>query len=413
MTNVKNIKKLSELELKRNLKTSWHDQYKDSAWIFVGGLPYDLTEGDVISVFSQYGEVVNLNLVRDKATGKSKGFCFLCYEDQRSTVLAVDNLNGIKLLSRTIRVDHVADYKPPKDSDKLDEETQKLHAEGCAPLQSGLPIKREEEKKNKSKSKAKKEKKRKRKKKKKKQVSSSEESSTDNSNSDSGSESDANSEDSVASARNKKHKHSSKKGAKKRKKKLKVTSDSDTSVENETIRESREKRRKLVEKIKTLEAALNYTRKAAKKSSVSEESSSKSRPQDLVEKAHDEHHSRKIEKNSDGHKSEKNFSSERGDKEKNHYQENGTLDKKSNYDSMSRRQERVGGEVAERDDRRWKRSDDTSASRDRDRFRPQERSRDRDRDWDHNRVRPRDRERFTRDRDRDNRWDRGQDRYRR
>jgi RNA recognition motif-containing protein len=45
----------------------------------------------------RYGEVVNLNLVRDKATGKSKGFCFLCYEDQRSTVLAVDNLNGIKV----------------------------------------------------------------------------------------------------------------------------------------------------------------------------------------------------------------------------------------------------------------------------------------------------------------------------
>lgn len=412
MTNVKNIKKLSEHELKRNLKTSWHDQYKDSAWIFVGGLPYDLTEGDIICVFSQYGEVVNLNLVRDKATGKSKGFCFLCYEDQRSTVLAVDNLNGIKLLNRTIRVDHVADYKPPKDSDKLDEETRKLHAEGCAPLQAALPIKHEEEKKSKSKSKAKKEKKRKRKKKK-KQVSSSEESSSDDSNSDSESESDANSEDSVANPRNKKHKHSSKKSAKKRKKKLKVTSDSDTSVENETIRESREKRRKLVEKIKTLEAALNYTRRAAKKSSVSEESSSKSRPEDSVEKSHIEHHSRKSEKNSDNRKSEKNVAHERVDKQKSHYQENGTLDKKSNHDSISRRQERVGGEVAERDDRRWKRSDDTSASRDRDRFRPQERSRDRDRDWDHNRVRPRDRERFTRDRDHDNRWDRGQDRYRR
>lgn len=52
-SNVKNIKKLSEHELKRSLKTSWHDQYKDSAWIFVGGLPYDLTEGDVVCVFSQ------------------------------------------------------------------------------------------------------------------------------------------------------------------------------------------------------------------------------------------------------------------------------------------------------------------------------------------------------------------------
>ena len=40
---------------------------------------------------------MNINLVRDKKTGKPKGFCFLCYENQKSTVLAVDNLNGIKV----------------------------------------------------------------------------------------------------------------------------------------------------------------------------------------------------------------------------------------------------------------------------------------------------------------------------
>jgi len=95
---MKNVTKLSEQELKSGNKTSWHDQYRDSSWIFVGGLPYDLTEGDIISVFSQYGEIVNLNLVRDKQTGKQKGFCFVCFEDQRSTVLAVDNLNGIKVV---------------------------------------------------------------------------------------------------------------------------------------------------------------------------------------------------------------------------------------------------------------------------------------------------------------------------
>lgn len=42
-------------------------------------------------------QIVSINLVRDKKTGKSKGFAFLCYEDQRSTILAVDNLNGIKV----------------------------------------------------------------------------------------------------------------------------------------------------------------------------------------------------------------------------------------------------------------------------------------------------------------------------
>ncbi|KAI8424465.1 hypothetical protein MSG28_002939 [Choristoneura fumiferana] len=126
MTNVKNVLKLSKNELTGNSKSSWHDQYKDSAWVFVGGLPYDLTEGDIICVFSQYGEVVNINLVRDKATGKSRGFAFICYEDQRSTILAVDNLNG-----RTVRVDHCEQYRAPNaDMSKVDELTAAIRQEG-------------------------------------------------------------------------------------------------------------------------------------------------------------------------------------------------------------------------------------------------------------------------------------------
>jgi RNA-binding motif X-linked protein 2 len=89
----------------------------DSAYIFVGGLSRDLTEGDVITIFSQYGEVMNINMPRDKETGKPKGFAFLMYEDQRSTVLAVDNLGGANILERTIRVDHVKDYKEKRDKE--------------------------------------------------------------------------------------------------------------------------------------------------------------------------------------------------------------------------------------------------------------------------------------------------------
>lgn len=57
---------------------------------------------------SQFGEVAGINLVRDKDTGKSKGYAFLKYVDQRSTILAVDNLNGaqvsnsLSLVSRRI-----------------------------------------------------------------------------------------------------------------------------------------------------------------------------------------------------------------------------------------------------------------------------------------------------------------------
>ncbi|MCD7451790.1 hypothetical protein HAX54_013439 [Datura stramonium] len=43
------------------------------------------------------GEVVDVNLVRDKGTGSQRGFAFVAYEDQRSTNLAVDNLNGAQI----------------------------------------------------------------------------------------------------------------------------------------------------------------------------------------------------------------------------------------------------------------------------------------------------------------------------
>ncbi|XP_006204075.1 RNA-binding motif protein, X-linked 2 [Vicugna pacos] len=133
LTKVKLINELNEREVQLGVaeKVSWHSEYKDSAWIFLGGLPYELTEGDIICVFSQYGEIVNINLVRDKKTGKSKGFCFLCYEDQRSTILAVDNFNGIKIKGRTIRVDHVSNYRAPKDSEEMDDVTRQLQERGC------------------------------------------------------------------------------------------------------------------------------------------------------------------------------------------------------------------------------------------------------------------------------------------
>lgn len=75
---------------------------------------------------------MDLNMPRDKETGKSKGFGFLMYEDQRSTVLAVDNLNGAKVLDKTLRVDHVKDYKQPKikgeDGEWAEPEEQSLNA---------------------------------------------------------------------------------------------------------------------------------------------------------------------------------------------------------------------------------------------------------------------------------------------
>lgn len=67
--------------------------------------------------YVRYGEIINLNMPRNKDTGKTRGFAFLQYEDQRSTILAVDNLNGSKVLGRVLRVDHSQKPKPKKDKD--------------------------------------------------------------------------------------------------------------------------------------------------------------------------------------------------------------------------------------------------------------------------------------------------------
>ncbi|MCJ1298461.1 hypothetical protein MMC08_001251 [Hypocenomyce scalaris] len=116
MNTIREIQSLNKRELENGVSTeaSWHADYRDTAYIYIGGLPFDLSEGDVITIFSQFGEPVYVNLIRDKETGKSKGFAFLKYEDQRSTDLAVDNLGGASVLGRIIKVDHTR-YKRKDD----------------------------------------------------------------------------------------------------------------------------------------------------------------------------------------------------------------------------------------------------------------------------------------------------------
>lgn len=116
LTQIKNTQKISKEEILQGVpeSASWHARYKHSAYIYAGGLPFDLTEGDVLTVFAQYGELIDVHNVKDRDTGKYRGFSFLAYEDQRSTVLAVDNLNGATVGHRTVRVEHVDNYKKKK-----------------------------------------------------------------------------------------------------------------------------------------------------------------------------------------------------------------------------------------------------------------------------------------------------------
>lgn len=90
---------LNSKELSKGIKdnTSWHDSYKNSPHIYIGGIPFELNEGDILTVFAQFGKISKINLVRERKTQKSKGFAFLSYDDPKSAILSVDNFDGIKV----------------------------------------------------------------------------------------------------------------------------------------------------------------------------------------------------------------------------------------------------------------------------------------------------------------------------
>ncbi|KAL8642927.1 MAG: hypothetical protein Q9226_008446 [Calogaya cf. arnoldii] len=133
MNGIREIQRLNKLEIENGVapEASWHRDHADSAFIYIGGLPFDLSEGDIITIFSQFGEPTFVKLVRDKETGKSKGFAFLKYEDQRSTDLAVDNLGGATVMGRILKVDHTK-YKMRDDEEEEEVQMQNGGAKGAA-----------------------------------------------------------------------------------------------------------------------------------------------------------------------------------------------------------------------------------------------------------------------------------------
>ncbi|KAI8867639.1 hypothetical protein GQ42DRAFT_111635, partial [Ramicandelaber brevisporus] len=83
--------KLNERELASKTAgtpASWHADFKDSDVVLIAGLPAHLTDRAVEQITSQFGTPTRIH--RDGFTGRA----YVRYADQRSTILAVDNLTG-------------------------------------------------------------------------------------------------------------------------------------------------------------------------------------------------------------------------------------------------------------------------------------------------------------------------------
>lgn len=72
--------------------------------IYVGNLNYRMREDSLRELFEQFGEVTSVKIVKDRMTGRSKGFGFIEMTENEEAEKAIEKLNGSEVEGRSIRV---------------------------------------------------------------------------------------------------------------------------------------------------------------------------------------------------------------------------------------------------------------------------------------------------------------------
>ena len=69
--------------------------------LYVGNLPFSSTEDQVKEYFAQFGDVLSVKIITDRATGRSRGFCFVEMENADA---AMTELNGKDFAGRKLMI---------------------------------------------------------------------------------------------------------------------------------------------------------------------------------------------------------------------------------------------------------------------------------------------------------------------
>lgn len=72
--------------------------------IYVGNLSHAATETDLQQTFSRYGTVTKVNIVKDRETGRPRGFAFVEMADSKEAATAIKELNLTEIDGRSITV---------------------------------------------------------------------------------------------------------------------------------------------------------------------------------------------------------------------------------------------------------------------------------------------------------------------
>jgi RNA recognition motif-containing protein len=72
--------------------------------IYVGNLPYSVSESDLVALFSSFGKVTGARIITDPGTGRSKGYAFITMHDRSEGEAAAQKLDGSEFNGRTLKV---------------------------------------------------------------------------------------------------------------------------------------------------------------------------------------------------------------------------------------------------------------------------------------------------------------------
>lgn len=81
--------------------------------IYVGNLSFRATDDDLRAAFEAYGDVESARVIKDRDTGRSRGFGFVEMPNQDQANTAIEKLNETEIVDRPVRVNE-AQERPPR-----------------------------------------------------------------------------------------------------------------------------------------------------------------------------------------------------------------------------------------------------------------------------------------------------------
>ncbi|HGJ66800.1 TPA: RNA-binding protein [bacterium] len=73
--------------------------------LYVGNLIFGMTDSELKEAFAEFGEVVSAVVIKDRVSGRSKGFGFVEFANEDDAIKAKSALNGKELKGREVRID--------------------------------------------------------------------------------------------------------------------------------------------------------------------------------------------------------------------------------------------------------------------------------------------------------------------